>query len=285
MELENVSLEQLQQLIAVSRYGTISAAADKLGVSQPTLSRSLKRLEQELPCSIFTRNQNKVEFNQYGELVLRYAQVMVKTTQDMQHDLEDKLFASAAPVVACAGTSGLLNFKARLMERYPYLELNVVPVAEPSAQELFESGEAAVVISAGNSGGPGLKSVALTKETLCVNVAASHSLSRKMAITLADLAGQEIVAYQGDAYAIALLQKAGANVIAEKSLKTYLARLSGAFGVEDKVFLTSTAACYQGKTPYNTFTLKGEDATITYYAVAPKDSSAVGYEYVAALEG
>lgn len=43
-----IDLAQLQQLIAVSEYGTISAAAEALHLSQPALTRSLQRLETEL---------------------------------------------------------------------------------------------------------------------------------------------------------------------------------------------------------------------------------------------
>ena len=40
--------EQLRQVIAISRLGTISAAAREMHMTQPTLSRALKRTEQEL---------------------------------------------------------------------------------------------------------------------------------------------------------------------------------------------------------------------------------------------
>ena len=46
-----MDLDQLRQFDAVATYGTISAAADELRMPQPTLSRSLQRLEQELGTS------------------------------------------------------------------------------------------------------------------------------------------------------------------------------------------------------------------------------------------
>ncbi|MBO5496209.1 MAG: LysR family transcriptional regulator, partial [Oscillospiraceae bacterium] len=65
-----IELEQLQQLIAVSEAGTISAAADSLHLSQPALTRSLQRLEAELGVSLFHRKRNRVALNDVGELAL-----------------------------------------------------------------------------------------------------------------------------------------------------------------------------------------------------------------------
>ena len=50
-----MDIEQLRQFDAVATYGTISAAADELRMPQPTLSRSLQRLEQELGHELLSR--------------------------------------------------------------------------------------------------------------------------------------------------------------------------------------------------------------------------------------
>ena len=43
-----IELEQLKQLIAFAKHGTLSKAAEKLYISQPALSRLIQKLEQEL---------------------------------------------------------------------------------------------------------------------------------------------------------------------------------------------------------------------------------------------
>ena len=50
-----MELEQLRQLDAIARRGTMSAAARALHLSQPALSRSLARLEAELGQPLFDR--------------------------------------------------------------------------------------------------------------------------------------------------------------------------------------------------------------------------------------
>ena len=56
-----MELEQLRQLVEIERLGTISAAAEKLHLTQPSLSRSMKRLETDLGQELFDRTRNHVQ--------------------------------------------------------------------------------------------------------------------------------------------------------------------------------------------------------------------------------
>ena len=68
---------QLRQLDAIARAGTISAAADELHTSQPSVSRSMRALERELGCELFERTRNHVELNEAGRLALRHARAIL----------------------------------------------------------------------------------------------------------------------------------------------------------------------------------------------------------------
>ena len=53
-----MELYQLIQLVAISDCGTMSSAAEKLHLSQPALSRSMQKLEEELQVALFERQKN-----------------------------------------------------------------------------------------------------------------------------------------------------------------------------------------------------------------------------------
>ena len=57
-----IETEQLVQLAAFARYGTLSKAAEALHISQPSLSRTMQALEGELQASLFVRRKNRVPF-------------------------------------------------------------------------------------------------------------------------------------------------------------------------------------------------------------------------------
>lgn len=69
-----MTLEQLEYIIAVHQEGTISAAAQKLNISHPSISRAISSLEAELGINIFLRSRNGSELTEKGGLVLERAQ-------------------------------------------------------------------------------------------------------------------------------------------------------------------------------------------------------------------
>ena len=68
-----LTLEQLEQLVAVADYGTLSAAAEALHISQPTLTRSMQKLETEFAVPLFIRSKNKLTFHENGVLATEQA--------------------------------------------------------------------------------------------------------------------------------------------------------------------------------------------------------------------
>lgn len=81
-------LRQLKQLIALSEYGTLSEAAEKLFITQPALSRSMQKLENELGIPLFVHNKkNRISLNQNGELAVTYAKMLLTQASDIEEKL------------------------------------------------------------------------------------------------------------------------------------------------------------------------------------------------------
>ena len=76
-------LNQLQQLLCIAKCGNLSKAAEELHLSQPAISRSMQRLENELQIELFERRKNKIAFNPTGELAVEYAQKVIGQVDDM----------------------------------------------------------------------------------------------------------------------------------------------------------------------------------------------------------
>ena len=67
-----MELSQLRYFSAVAQLGNMSKAAETMFVSQPNLSTSLSRLEEEVGVPLFERRRGKITLNQSGECFLRY---------------------------------------------------------------------------------------------------------------------------------------------------------------------------------------------------------------------
>ena len=77
-------LSHLEQLVAISEYKTLSEAAKQLYTTQPTLSRSMQKLEQELGVPLFDHSKNRIMLNETGELAVTCAKTLLTQVADME---------------------------------------------------------------------------------------------------------------------------------------------------------------------------------------------------------
>lgn len=78
-----MELFDLEQLAAFADCGTLSAAAEKLHLSQPTLTKTMKRLENEFQVPLFIRAKNKLELNENGILAAEKAHKILADSKEM----------------------------------------------------------------------------------------------------------------------------------------------------------------------------------------------------------
>ena len=84
-------LSQLQQLIAVAEEGTLSAAAEKLHISQPALSRSMQKLEEHFDAPLFSRTKNRMTLNDTGICAVQGARRVVEAAQSFDDSVHEKI--------------------------------------------------------------------------------------------------------------------------------------------------------------------------------------------------
>ena len=78
-----IELYELRQFVTFAETGTLSDAANALHLSQPALSRNMKKLEDELGVTLFLRRKNKLELNENGKYVLELAQQILADTDSL----------------------------------------------------------------------------------------------------------------------------------------------------------------------------------------------------------
>ena len=78
---------QLKQLIAIYNNKTLSKAANELHISQPALSRSMQKLEDELGVELFDHYTNKIELNKNGEIAVKHAKKILRDLEYMINEI------------------------------------------------------------------------------------------------------------------------------------------------------------------------------------------------------
>lgn len=73
-----MEFHQLEYLVTIAEAKTVSKAAEILLVSQPALTCSIQKLEDELGYLLFDRVKNRLVLNDNGELAVKYAKRVLK---------------------------------------------------------------------------------------------------------------------------------------------------------------------------------------------------------------
>jgi DNA-binding transcriptional LysR family regulator len=83
-----MELTQLAQFKAIAEYESISRAAEKIYISPPSLSVSLRKLEEELDVRLFERRKGKIILNDAGRMVLQQVSAIFEHVEKMKMEME-----------------------------------------------------------------------------------------------------------------------------------------------------------------------------------------------------
>lgn len=119
----------LQYFLAVTREQSISGAAEALHLSQPTLSRQLRDMEEELGKQLFIRSNRKITLTEEGMLLRKRAEEiteLVKKTQD-EISLSDETIAGDISIGAAETVAFrfLVHAAQSLQKDYPLIHFHV----------------------------------------------------------------------------------------------------------------------------------------------------------------
>ena len=124
-----MTLQQLKYIVAIDRYRNFAKAADACGISQPTLSAMLVKLEEELDVRIFERSNKSVTPTIAGEKIIRQAvraiaeaERIAELVSEDKGDVAGEFNLSVGPTIA---PYVLPKFIRHYIEAYPQVKLSI----------------------------------------------------------------------------------------------------------------------------------------------------------------
>lgn len=124
-----MELRVLQYFLAVTREQSISGAAETLHLSQPTLSRQLKELEDELGKQLFIRGSRRITLTEEGMILRKRAEEVVELIQKTEHEIAMNNDAIAGNVFIGSGETDAVRYFAKtaraLHDAYPDIHCQI----------------------------------------------------------------------------------------------------------------------------------------------------------------
>ncbi|KRL27089.1 LysR substrate binding domain protein [Limosilactobacillus frumenti DSM 13145] len=119
----------LKYFLTVARTNNITKAARKLHITQPTLSRQIMDLEQELGVTLFDRQNRHLQLTKQGALFQQKAMLLLslldQTKQELQQSGHDLVGTVNLGCVVSNASSYIMKKVAAFQERYPDVQFNI----------------------------------------------------------------------------------------------------------------------------------------------------------------
>ena len=134
----------LEYFLAVAKEESISGAAKFLHLSQPTLSRQLKDMENELGKTLIIRSNRKIKLTEEGLILRKRAEEIIELMKKAQAEinLSDEILAGNIYIGAgeTVGVRELIRVFKNLRKEYPLINLHIVSGDKTTVLEDLEHG-------------------------------------------------------------------------------------------------------------------------------------------------
>ncbi len=185
----------LEQLVAVRKHGTLVAAAESMNISQPAISKSMKKLEDMMDIQLFVRTNRKIELNKTGMFFADRAAELLSQEENMleqvyayDRNLRNISVGSCAPIPFWELTPVLTSL---------FAEMSVTTRTEDNdhlikglKQNLYQ-----LIVTSCDPKNSDFYTAKFITESMSVSVPKSHPFYNLEKITPKDMQGQFLIVY------------------------------------------------------------------------------------------
>ena len=192
----------LKTFISVCEYAGFSAAAEKLGYTQSTVSSQIRQLERELDTVLFERYYHKISLTEDGITTLKYARDILASHEQLLTALHNPETLSAELRLAISSSVCNRYFKddfLRFRELYPDIHVIITESGTEQMFDMLRKNEVDLVFTLDNHiYDSEFEICAERHEDAHFIAAADNPLTKRHGLTLADAAAQPMILTERD---------------------------------------------------------------------------------------
>lgn len=193
-----MELRHLRYFVAVAEEGSLSVAAERrLHTSQPSLSRQMRDLEDEIGVELLARSRRGIALTPAGRAFLHHARLILAqtaaATAAARHAAHSGHRTLALGFLTGCEPRWLPEVMRVLRDELPRIEVTIASRHSPQLAEDLTTGKLDAGFMRAEAGFPSLAYRVLTSEPLIVVLPSGHHLADKETIDPADLAGEAFV--------------------------------------------------------------------------------------------
>src|SRR5436190_6847931 len=192
-----LEIRHLRYFLAVAEAGSFSRAADRLGISQPSVSQQMRDLETALRVSLFQRRGKRILltstgliFQEHARAILRQLENFLQEVSSEPGQLRGALHVGVVPILNVALMPDLLGLFAA---KHPGISLTVEEISSTEIETALEEGRMDVGLGFLTRHSPNLRYERLCTDEFALIVAEAHPWWNRRVIHFSELHQQRLL--------------------------------------------------------------------------------------------
>lgn len=189
-----MDLLQLSQFRVLARVQHMTHAAEELYIAQPSLSKAIKRLEEELGVPLFDRPGRQIRLNRFGAAFLERVEQAFLALEEGQRQMRDMAQPGQGEVALAAAALHWLPDPLRaFLAEHPATRFRLFQRPPPEMQRQLEAGEIDFGFASGPIGAPDIRWRHLLTEEVYLAVPRGHRFDGRDSVPLGEVAPESVV--------------------------------------------------------------------------------------------
>lgn len=197
-----MDIHHLTYFMEVARHRNFTKAAQALHISQPSISKMIKVLEEELGVPLFARTTRQIELTDAGKAVLNEAQHIIHSFQNLKSELSDVMQLKTGNILfglpPMVGASFFPKIIGQFNHKYPGITIKLIEVGSRQVEYGIEDGSLDIGVVALPVKEDIFEMFSFVKEPLMAITPLNHPLAKRDKLRLIDLKDEPLALFRED---------------------------------------------------------------------------------------
>lgn len=197
-----MEIRDIQIFMAIVEHSSYTKAAEALFISQPTLSKSMKRLENELQAQLLQRTTRHLQLTDIGAVVYEHGQKILYNLQELEQSIQDirdvQLGTIKLGIPPLIGTLFFPEIAQAFHQRYPKVKLELVERGAKLVSELVHSGQVDVAFVVLPIEEPSFLITPFIEDDFVLYVHKEHPFAQCAEVSVEDLKNEKFILFSNE---------------------------------------------------------------------------------------
>lgn len=190
-----LTYDEMQYLSAFAKTGTLSEVAETFHISQPTITRAMKKAEEEFSVPLFSRTKNSISLNDNGIFAVEEIALILKQMDRMVTRVRAHDRANHTISIGSGAAVQLPDLIRRLTEDYPAFAISTELRKPLQLLEGLQSNLYQLIILPFEPDEPACLSAKIGEEHLMFLLPQTHRFADRKSLTLTEMNGENMLLF------------------------------------------------------------------------------------------